>query len=151
MLEELHGDGWVVVHLEYDVSSGPFLTMNFEFDQDHGPRPGPKLDNYYFSFSVQMEYSLPSCQSTYENPCPIFDPFDYKYGKNPDESGQKIVQTKSAIIEFNECDNPRVCHCNVETELIRNKAIVAGEKKILSIGELVWHQARATRGRYKYV
>ena len=27
----------VVVHLDYNVSSGPFLTMNFEFDQDHGP------------------------------------------------------------------------------------------------------------------
>ena len=25
--------------------SCPFKTMNFEFDQDHGPRPGPKLDN----------------------------------------------------------------------------------------------------------
>ena len=23
--------------------------MNFEFDQDHGPRPGPKLDNTIFS------------------------------------------------------------------------------------------------------
>ena len=23
--------------------NGPFLTMNFEFDQDLGPRPGPKL------------------------------------------------------------------------------------------------------------
>ena len=22
-----------------------FLTMNFEFEQDHGPRPGPELDN----------------------------------------------------------------------------------------------------------
>ena len=28
--------GWLVVH--------SFLTMNFEFDQNHGPRPGPKLD-----------------------------------------------------------------------------------------------------------
>ena len=26
------GGGWV--HLDYSVSSGPFLTMNFEFDQD---------------------------------------------------------------------------------------------------------------------
>ena len=23
--------------------------MNFEFDQDHGPRPGPELDNTIFS------------------------------------------------------------------------------------------------------
>ena len=35
----------VVVHLDYNVSSGSFLTMNFEFDQDHGPWPGPKLVN----------------------------------------------------------------------------------------------------------
>ena len=28
-------DGWWLVHLDYSVSSGPFLTMNFEFDQDH--------------------------------------------------------------------------------------------------------------------
>ena len=27
------------------VSSCPFLTMNFEFYQDHGPKPGPELDN----------------------------------------------------------------------------------------------------------
>ena len=38
------GRWWV--HLDYSVSSGPFLTMNYEFDQDHGPRPGPELDNY---------------------------------------------------------------------------------------------------------
>ena len=25
--------------------AGPFLTINFEFDQDHGPSPGRKLDN----------------------------------------------------------------------------------------------------------
>ena len=35
----------MVVHLDYNVSSGPFLTMNFEFDLDHGPRPAPELDN----------------------------------------------------------------------------------------------------------
>ena len=27
-------DGWWVVHFDYNVSSGPFLTMNFKFDQD---------------------------------------------------------------------------------------------------------------------
>ena len=32
--------GGRVVHLDYNISSGPFLIMNFEFDQDHGPRPG---------------------------------------------------------------------------------------------------------------
>ena len=29
----------------FGFSSGPFLTKNFEFDLDHGPRPGPELDN----------------------------------------------------------------------------------------------------------
>ena len=32
------------MHLDYSISSGPFLTVNFEFDQDHGPRPGPGLE-----------------------------------------------------------------------------------------------------------
>ena len=40
------GGGAEWVHFDYDVSSGPSLTMNFEFDQDHGPRPGPELDNF---------------------------------------------------------------------------------------------------------
>ena len=38
------GMGGGLVHLDYDISSGSLLTMNFEFDLDHGPRPGPKLD-----------------------------------------------------------------------------------------------------------
>ena len=36
------GDGWLLVWL---CSSGPFLTMNFEFD--HGPGPGPELDKIW--------------------------------------------------------------------------------------------------------
>ena len=34
--------GWLVgwMHLDYNVSSVPFLTMNFEFDRGHGPRLG---------------------------------------------------------------------------------------------------------------
>ena len=50
-IEKLWGDGWWV-HLDYSVISGPFLTMNFDFDQDCGPRPGPELDKNesgYFS------------------------------------------------------------------------------------------------------
>ena len=35
---------WVL--LDYSDSSGPFLTMNFEFDHDYGPRPGPELDKF---------------------------------------------------------------------------------------------------------
>ena len=40
---------WVLVHLDYSISSGHFLTMNFEFDQDHGPRAGLKLDSGIYS------------------------------------------------------------------------------------------------------
>ena len=40
-----------MVHLAYRVRSVPFLIMNFEFDQDHGPRPGPQLDNIYINVS----------------------------------------------------------------------------------------------------
>ena len=39
------GAGWWV---HYNVSSDPFLTMNFEFDQDHRPRPGHEVDNWRF-------------------------------------------------------------------------------------------------------
>ena len=28
------------------IDGGPFLTMNFEFDHDYGPRPGPELDKF---------------------------------------------------------------------------------------------------------
>ena len=33
------------MHLDYIVSSGTFLTMNSEFDQVHGLRPGLEVDN----------------------------------------------------------------------------------------------------------
>ena len=33
----------VFIYLDYNVSSSSLLTINCEFDQDHGPRPGPKL------------------------------------------------------------------------------------------------------------
>ena len=35
----------VFIYLDYNVSSSPFFTMNFEFDHDHEPRPGLELDN----------------------------------------------------------------------------------------------------------
>ena len=53
-LEELGGGGGGWVELDYSVSSGPFLTMNFEFDHDHGPRPGPELDNCLYTGGFLM-------------------------------------------------------------------------------------------------
>ena len=44
---------------DYGISSGPFLTMNFEFDQDDGLRPGPKLDN-----SLDLNLRLYNCLKT---------------------------------------------------------------------------------------
>ena len=37
--------GWVsgLVHLDDNVSSGPFFYLNQDIDRDHGP--GPELDN----------------------------------------------------------------------------------------------------------
>ena len=35
------GGWWVVVYLDYNVSSGPFLSYEIEI----GDGPGPKLDN----------------------------------------------------------------------------------------------------------
>ena len=51
---------WLVVHLEYSVSFGPFLTMNFKFDQDHGSRPGLELDTIYITFQMtcQLEFHV---------------------------------------------------------------------------------------------
>ena len=49
------------MHLDYNVSSGPFLTMDFEFDQDHGTRPEPKLDNiliYTFKYEDITELGV---------------------------------------------------------------------------------------------
>ena len=36
--------GWWV-HLDYSISSGSSLTLNFQFEPDHGPKTGPELDN----------------------------------------------------------------------------------------------------------
>ena len=36
------GGWWVVVYLDYNVSSGPFLSYEIEI----GDGPGPELDNY---------------------------------------------------------------------------------------------------------
>ena len=51
---------WLVVHLDYSVNSGPFLTMNFKFDQDHGSRPGLELDTIYITFQMtcQLEFHV---------------------------------------------------------------------------------------------
>ena len=40
-VEKLSVGGWVV-HLDYNVSSGPFLSYEIEF----GDGPGPELDNF---------------------------------------------------------------------------------------------------------
>ena len=48
------------MHLDYSISSGPFLTVNFEFDQDHRPRPGPKLEcgcSLFVKFTPYLNYS----------------------------------------------------------------------------------------------
>ena len=63
------GGGGDKLELDYSVSSGPFLTMNFEFNQDHGPRPGPELDNFYthhYTYLVQVTSEL--CTAT---PVPV--------------------------------------------------------------------------------
>ena len=97
------------------------------------------VSHLFFSFFVKIEYSLPNCQSTYEKPCPTFDPKDFENGKNPDPTGQKIFQSpQSTRIEFNVCQNPQSCQCNVENELKDATApIVAGEKTLFSFGELI--------------
>ena len=48
------------MHLDYSISSGPFLTVNFEFDQDHRPRPGPKLEcgcSLFVKFTPYLNHS----------------------------------------------------------------------------------------------
>ena len=53
------GGGWV--DLYHSVSSGPFLTMNFEFNQYHGPRPGSELDNNNDIAPAKDEYFAKKC------------------------------------------------------------------------------------------
>ena len=55
------GGGGDKLELDYSVSSGPFLTMNFEFNQEHGPRPGPKLDNNNDIAPAKDEYFAKKC------------------------------------------------------------------------------------------
>ena len=54
--------------MDYNNSSGPFLTMNFKFDQDHGPRQGPELDtNVPILFStVRGHYMAKKDDFSYE-------------------------------------------------------------------------------------
>ena len=42
------GGWWVVVYLDYNVSSGPFLSYEIEIVNG----PGPELDNSYSYFYV---------------------------------------------------------------------------------------------------
>ena len=49
------GKCWdLVVHLDYSISSGPFLTMKFDQDHGHGPGPGPELNNS-FTFLIKNQ------------------------------------------------------------------------------------------------
>ena len=41
-IEKLWVGGWVVVYLDYNVSSGPFLSYEIEI----GDGPGPELDKW---------------------------------------------------------------------------------------------------------
>ena len=49
------------MELDYNVSSGPFSTMNFEFNQDNGPRPEHKLDNNNDIAPAKDEYFAKKC------------------------------------------------------------------------------------------
>ena len=57
-VEKLWGGGWV--HLYYNVISGPYFTMNFQFDQDHEPTPGPQLHSLNFQ-TFELEYCYLEC------------------------------------------------------------------------------------------
>ena len=54
----------MLVQLEYSISSAPILTMNFEFDQNHGPRAGLELDNGSYS-RVTFYFNLPWLIATF--------------------------------------------------------------------------------------
>ena len=45
------GGGWV--YLDYNVSSGPFLSFEIEI----GDGPGPELDNFISNFFVLMHFA----------------------------------------------------------------------------------------------
>ena len=55
--------------MDYNFSSGPFLTMSFEFDQDHGPTQDPSLTiihNYCTAIDVYLtEFTFVSSNNSY--------------------------------------------------------------------------------------
>ena len=86
-----------------------------------------------------IEFSLPPCVSSYENPCPMFDPKDKNFGKKPSEDGLKIDQELPLpTLEFNLCVVPDSCHCDVtaKTTFWNKKCVVAGEDKRFNLIQL---------------
>ena len=49
------GGGWWV-HLDYNVSSGPFLSSELIIGPE--PGPGPELDNFFFFSSSYPQFVL---------------------------------------------------------------------------------------------
>ena len=46
--------GWWWVHLDYSVSSGPFLSSELVIGP--GPGPGPELDNIWNHFELYRKF-----------------------------------------------------------------------------------------------
>ena len=61
-VKKLSGGWWV--YLDYNVSSGPFLSYEIEI----GDGPGPELDNYTF-YLFLCTIALQHCPIYYEGNC----------------------------------------------------------------------------------
>ena len=79
-----------------------------------------------------MEYSLPDCVDSYQDPCPIFAPEDGK----EDKEVTSLTMSLRDQIDFNICDTPNNCRCNVNTEFEPSGGLVAGEEDVLKLGRL---------------
>ena len=89
-------------------------------------------------FLVTLEYSLFACTDTYTNPCPVFDSKDHRIEDQvPDREGKKIRKSmKTQTLNFNICQNPLRCQCELGAVMKETEQIIAGEEETIRLGIL---------------
>ena len=88
-------------------------------------------------FKVTLEYSLADCTDSYQKPCPVFDSEDDEFEDQITED-QKITKTlKTKTLNFNICKDVHSCKCDVEANIEKTEEIIAGEGKVIRLGNLI--------------
>ena len=90
------------------------------------------------NFSVTLEYSLADCTDTYQTPCPVFDSEDVEIEDQvPDKEGKRITKTMNIqTLNFNICEDPRSCQCDVSAVVKPSEQIIAGAAETVRLGSL---------------